>query len=77
MPENINNVNNYTTDIEATPDTQFFDKKSFNKDSTEYKIIENSSSEDPASIVLEMLRRNKIDTKFIAFMRYSDAIANI
>jgi hypothetical protein len=24
-----------------------------------------------------MLRRNKIDTKFIAFMRYSDAIANI
>lgn len=74
MSENKKECNDY---IETVWDNQFFEEKWFNKDSTEYQIQSNNLTEDPAVIVLEMLRRNKVDRKFIAFLRYTDAIAKI
>ena len=75
--ENIKECRNYQPDIETVWDNQFFEEKWFNKDSTEYQIQSDALTEDPAIIVLEMLRRNKIDKKFIAFMRFNDTIAKI
>jgi hypothetical protein len=58
-------------------EADWFDKVWFNEDSNEYTIQWKENPEDPAFIVLEILKRMKFPVEIIAFLRYNKAIAEI
>ena len=73
---NINECSNYREHMDLPPqEADWFDEKGFNWN--EYTIQKWELPEDPWFIVLELLKRNWIGAKFIAYLRYNNVIAEI